>query len=115
MSLRDSWPVLSPRERDAKVAEALGLTVRWLGSGPWVNDNASHAVPPYSTSWEHAGGLLDRLREEASCAFGIRMLVGLPWYLIVVKGESVKADVTCTTGPEAIALAFCLSREGGLA
>lgn len=71
MSLREEWPSLSPRERDARVAVALGGAVAWLGLTPenqqpyvvWP-DGQSRPVQEYTSSWEHAGPLLDKLREE---------------------------------------------------
>lgn len=76
--LRRAWPTLSPRERDAKVAEALGW--EWLTDNrdlpilappgsraefgervPWYESARLHAHPPIG--WVLAGQLLEQLSE----------------------------------------------------
>lgn len=132
MSLREEWPKLSPRERDARVAEALGREVVKIWSAEahaerfYVKPDPDATfipewgirhdpLPFYSTSWEHAGPLLDKLREEGWCvelrhypacavdseAVAIIYTVKSDPYL-VARGETL---------PSAIALAFSLSRE----
>jgi hypothetical protein len=125
--LRELWPTLSPRERDARVAEALGLKVVQFGLSPEhrvpaivIDDARSLPVPRYSTSWEHAGPLLDRLAADGwfprLSPYHSQSLRGLAW---IVSGEGIfdgrvrelDSEIPCSSAPEAIALAFCLSRE----
>lgn len=116
--LREQWPSLSPRERDAKVAEALGYKVLWFGLTPEhrvpavVEASAAWPVPLYCT-WEHAGPLLDRLREEGWDYKLICAPQGLALTATRVTEEDLRRVDSGwhTIAPEAIALAFCLSRE----
>jgi hypothetical protein len=94
--LREWWATASPRERDAKVAQALG----WFMAGQ-----------PYSTSWEHAGPLLDALGSEFDWEIRRR-----PDGVIVTRicrypagSAATEFGARCETAPEAIALAFCLA------
>jgi len=133
-TLRQQWPTISPRERDARVAEALGFKLWQSGKGSlgspqrqtiatdspgsgwrhlpfsrrWEEDDPR--IPPYSTSWEHAGPLLDRLRSDGWCvrleAAPLSVLLELsrpPGFVIGLESE---------TGPDAIALAFVLAHPG---
>ena len=132
-SLRDLWPSLSPRERDAKVAEALGWKLVQSGNSelrypigpantvpagdreiPWAGVDLSTFfapfISPYSTSWEHAGPLLDQLAADG-------------WTIVLRSSPTHGYDVMEATlegrrfgcrsegGPSTIALAFCLARE----
>lgn len=139
MSLRDEWPALSPRERDARVAEALGLHLwEWCSDpcrpGPRslsihdlpVPPSASFRVVPwatfraeevnrtlyaYTTSWSLAGPLLDKLREEGWRATLWMNRDGAGVALSRTgAAEAIDTDAQ-VSGPSAIALAFCLSRE----
>lgn len=148
--LRTLWPTLSAREKDARVAEALGL-VLWkrtyhTSTGPYVQQEvypvehhplrvlhlvddplraevipwtdfasdqvAGRSLADYST-WEHAGLLLDRLREEGWTPIEILLKEG-EWrvHLYAMKPYR-EAHAWSTSGPDAIALGFVLSRRAG--
>lgn len=124
-SLREQWPSLSPRERDARVAESLGREVVWMepfGAFLVPEDVGGYhwAVPTYSTSWEHAGPLLYQLRSER---WSVTLQVNDdPKYgcriSLLLWGEDDQLRQVSTgwakrEPPEAIALAFCLAKEGG--
>ena len=116
-SLREEWKRLSPRERDARVAEALGESFKpdteALTYAEWLK--------PYSTSWEHAGQLLEKLRSEGACVdlFGAcdldRDSEEETWIATVTWGldSDLKNEQACgSSAPEAIALAFLLAKGG---
>ncbi len=153
MSLCEEWPTLSPRERDARVAQALGgiLVERMYGAlgtkdeirvqmvllpdprrGRHKDDERcfrlgwteflsrkldSTTLRDYSTSWEHAGPLLDRLREE-----GWRIVLRADargWDVMEAHApEGTEAlsrpwDFECRaeTGPSLVSLLFCLAMD----
>ena len=140
--LRDWWINASPRERDAKVAEALGWRLYGRPRGwnpglsivppegaasvaldpfPWDRfDDAillrdSPALAAYSTSWEHAGGLVDLLQREG---WTVRSSVRPankegPAHAVVScqLGARVESSERRPSASEATALAFVLSRE----
>ena len=142
MGIREDWPQLSARERDAKVAEALGWTVVDLSSGahrqidctdPLGRPSTSlhfvdgdlhyeattvHAdgLPYYSTSWEHAGQLLDRLADEGWFpSLEARYDRGrdeVRWYLAGCSQEGLclPQGEGYSAAPEAIAFGFGLAR-----
>jgi hypothetical protein len=105
MSLREEWPTLSSRERDARVAKALGIRpdITWeivtSGGGAtafsrdsetaaraWLAEKhangmlLTHRVEawthhPNSSTWAVAGPLLDKLREEGWAQIDVRFRV----------------------------------------
>lgn len=130
MSLREEWPSLSPRERDARVGEALGLSLwssmiqgtrfylvlpRAPGPG-WLLEDWScergrdvAGLRRYSATWEHAGPLLDKLREDE---WTIDIQSDRAWRVHLYHPQKDEIHTQSEgTACGAIALAFCLSRE----
>lgn len=144
--LRSWWATATPRQRDAKVAESLGLLLyEWVGRLvphgrsqsvhekplsdrvalkpiPWSSFDArwiNSSLYTYSTSWEHAGPLLDRLRTEG---WRIKIEEYPPGCSVTIYRPMDRDDlgpafffgevnrVVGATYPEAIALAFCIAR-----
>jgi hypothetical protein len=126
--LRTWWSSASPRERDAKVAEALG----WFMVGPreelngavWGKEPAQDSkkwavwkeVEHYTTSWEHAGPLLSRLTVDGweYVALGI-FDDGSGRIELRQQADSKNPDIHVELErrelPEVVALAFCLAKE----
>jgi hypothetical protein len=146
--LRSLWPSLSSREKDARVAEVLGWRIRKIPTldSEWWDCHAPPPEPPafrvtlrfdrertrlisevrpdglllphYSTSWEHAGPLLEALSAE-----------GWGWTLCA-KADGLQPDVALfSPGPEqddhpwvfedasvlsAVCLAFVVAKTEGL-
>jgi hypothetical protein len=82
---------------------------------PELPEIAAHfAILAYTTSWQDAGPLLDKLREE-----GWELVLEFRLGAWVVRGWNTNLEAAVhefvsgrhETGPAAIALAFCLSRE----
>lgn len=122
--LRAVWPTLSPRERDARVAQVLGHVLsdpglfggaQFIRQEPDTEHETCLPIPPYSESWEHSGFLLERLREEGWAQIDVRFSVDAGvWRCHIYSGAALgyhEFHVQGETAPSAIALAFCLSRE----
>jgi hypothetical protein len=126
--IRERWPALSARERDALVAEALGWHhFEWRGElAPFAMPEPENElfrrligitklepvpVPHYSTSWADAGLLLEELARTEVVLLGSRPNAS-GWGLSVTLGPESR---NCSSGPEAVALAFVLAKatEGG--
>jgi hypothetical protein len=126
MSIRDEWTSLSPRERDAKVAEAMGWKHVPGSSSPdsplggWYNRAGrfmGERRPAFSTSLEHGGGMLERLRDDGwdtriDIFSGRGDDASAPVDIALRHREHSAVAVRAMTLPEAIALAFCLAKEG---
>lgn len=154
--LRSTWSSLSPREKDARVAEALGHTL-WRVLNPvtldaWQEERSpewrrvfptdwptkqlpwsefdprmlseADDLMPYSTSWEHAGPLLDRLaadgffpelyayQRDSQAEFRVAYCVRWVQHSRrLARGVTHDTEAPQPSAPEAISLAFVLSRE----
>ena len=123
--LVETWPTLTPRQRDARVAEALGWKHRpgsecpenALGGWYWPSgEYFGPSRPQFSGTWMWAGPLLDRLGELGWQTDLHRRPDG--WRLHAFRPAEEGEDYfncMAQVGPSVIALALCFARQKGAA
>ena len=93
------------RDLDRRIAEAMGMTV---DGGPAFRE---WQVPTYSTSWQHAGPLLEEMNRGVGFALHLLFREGHHLVLLMDTPQDPVCLAECDTLTEAVARAYLALRE----